>query len=83
MVEKELLELIACPQTHQPLREASRELLERLNARIAKGEVKNQGGTALRAPLAEALVREDGRVAYPVLDGIPMLLVEEAIELAG
>ena len=79
MVEKELLALIACPETHQPLREAPPELLERLNARIARGELANRGGTALKAPLTEALVREDGRVAYPVQDGIPMLLVEEAI----
>lgn len=79
MVEKELLALIACPETHQALREAPRELLERLNERIARGELQNRGGTRLQAPLSEALVREDGRVAYPVQDGIPMLLVEEAI----
>jgi len=81
MVEKELLELIACPETHQALREAPRELLDGLNARIERGEVKNRGGEALNAPLEEALVRADGRVLYPVLDGIPMLLVEEAIAL--
>ena len=79
MVEKELLALIACPETHQALREAPRELLERLRERIARGELQNRGGTRLQAPLSEALVREDGRVAYPVQDGIPMLLVEEAI----
>ena len=79
MVEKELLDLIACPETHQPLREAAPALLERLNARIARRELKNRAGTLLEAPLAEGLVREDGRVLYPVLDGIPMLLVEEAI----
>lgn len=79
MVEKELLELIACPETHQPLREAAPALLERLNASIARGELKNRAGTLLRTPLTEALVRADGRVAYPVLDGIPMLLVEEAL----
>lgn len=79
MVEKELLELIACPETHQPLREAAPALLARLNARIERGELKNRAGTALRVPLAEGLVREDGRILYPVLDGIPMLLIEEAI----
>jgi uncharacterized protein YbaR (Trm112 family) len=82
MVEKELLELIACPETHQPLREAGAELLETLNARIARGEVKNRAGTKQLVPLAEGLVRADGAVLYPVLDGIPMLIVEEAIALA-
>jgi uncharacterized protein YbaR (Trm112 family) len=82
MVEKELLALIACPETRQALREAPPELLAALNARIARGEVKNQGGAVLQEPLAEALVRTDGRMLYPVLDGIPMLLVEEAVALA-
>ena len=81
MVEKELLELIACPETHQPLREAGPELLASLNARIARGEVKNRAGTKLLVPLTEGLVRADGGVLYPVLDGIPMLIVEEAVAL--
>ena len=82
MVEKELLELLACPQSHQALREAAPELLARVNARIARGELANQGGVKLQVALLEALVRADGQVLYPVLDGIPMLLAEEAIQTA-
>lgn len=81
MVDKELLELIVCPQTHQTLSEATGELLARVNERIARGELSNQGGTRLQVPLEEALVRADGRVLYPVLDGIPMLIAEEAIQV--
>ena len=33
------------------------------------------------AQVAEGLAREDGIVVYPVRDGIPMLLVEEAVRL--
>ncbi len=33
----------------------------------------------LPVPLDAALVREDGAVAYPIRDGIPVLLPEEAI----
>ena len=31
--------------------------------------------------LEEALVREDGAVLYPIDDGIPVMLIEESIEL--
>jgi len=79
MVDKELLDILVCPQSHQPLREASPELLARLNEAIGRGALRSQGGTVLAVALEEALVREDGTLVYPVLDGIPMLLVEEGI----
>jgi uncharacterized protein YbaR (Trm112 family) len=79
MVEKDLLDLIVCPESRQLLREAGPELLARLNARVARGELRNRAGARLEAPLSEGLVREDGRVLYPVQEGIPILLIEEAI----
>ena len=81
-VSPELLELLVCPETRQPVRPAPPELLERVNTAIREGRVRNRGGTLLRDPLEEALVREDGRVLYPVEDGIPAMLVEESIELS-
>jgi uncharacterized protein YbaR (Trm112 family) len=81
MIEKDLLELLACPETHQPLREAAPVLLERLNARIVRAELRNRAGTLVATPLREGLVRADERVLYPVVDGIPMLLIEEAIAI--
>ena len=32
-------------------------------------------------PISEGLVREDGKILYPVDDGIPVMLIEESIEL--
>jgi uncharacterized protein YbaR (Trm112 family) len=32
-------------------------------------------------PVQEALVREDGKYAYPVREDIPIMLVDEAIPL--
>jgi uncharacterized protein YbaR (Trm112 family) len=80
-VSPELLEILVCPETKQPVRPAPEELLRKLAAEIAAGRVRNRGGEKLSQPIAEGLLREDGKVLYPVDDGIPVMLVEESIEL--
>ncbi len=81
MVDPELLEILVCPETHQPVRTADPELLERLNAAIAAGSVTNRGGEAVSDPVEEGLVREDDKVLYPVREDIPIMLIDEAIGL--
>jgi uncharacterized protein YbaR (Trm112 family) len=80
-VSQELLEILVCPETKQAVKPASGELLAQLGRRIAQGSVRNRGGQKLEAAPAEGLVREDGKILYPVEDGIPVMLVEESIEL--
>jgi len=80
-VDRELLEILVCPETRQPVRLASPEQLEGVNRRIRTGELRNRGGDAVKDPIQEGLVREDGRVLYPVDDGIPVMLVEQSIPL--
>jgi len=79
MIDKELLEILACPATYQPLAVASDEVVQALNARIAAGGVTNAGGAPVTEPLEGGLVRQDGAVVYPIRDRIPVLLVDEGI----
>ena len=62
-----MLGLVRCPLSGQPLRLASVE--------------ETQSFPALKAGQV-AVIRQDGRVIYPVENGIPLLIPEEAISLS-
>ena len=78
-MDKRLLELLCCPVDKRPLKMIGREQLRALNAAIDRGGILTVGGDPVTRPLADALIREDGKVIYPIVDDIPVLLAEEAI----
>jgi len=80
-VSPELIEILVCPETKQPVAVASDEVLARVNEKIAAGSLRNRGGEKVEKAIAEGLIREDGKLLYPVDDGIPVMLIEESIEL--
>lgn len=80
-IDKRLLDILCCPLSRQPLQMLPRERLDALNAAIAAGSVKQHDGAALEQSVSEALVTTDGKRAYRIDDGVPVLLIEEAIEL--
>lgn len=81
-MDRKLLDLLACPTTRQPLRPIDARTLHDLNAAIAAGGVTRGDGSPQAAPVDAALVTADGRLAYRIDDGIPVLLAEEALDLA-
>ena len=80
-VDPELIEILVCPETRQPVRAASDAELARVNAAVRGGTLRNRGGTKVERELSEGLVRDDGQVLFPVEDGIPSMLIEESIPL--
>lgn len=83
MVDPELLEILVCPETKEPVRPADEELIARVNRAIEKGTLTNRGGESVSEKIDEGLVREDGKILYPVRDEIPIMLIDEAIPLEG
>jgi uncharacterized protein YbaR (Trm112 family) len=80
-IDPELLEILVCPESHQPVKPANPELLATLNTRIKSGGVKNHQGDAVSQAVDEGLVREDGKCLYLIEDGIPNMLIDERIDL--
>jgi uncharacterized protein YbaR (Trm112 family) len=80
-VDPELVSILACPETKEPVELASEELVATLNELNNKGAVKNRGGTAVTETMDGGLIREDRRFLYPIREDIPIMLIEEAIEL--
>jgi uncharacterized protein YbaR (Trm112 family) len=83
MVDASLVAILACPETHQPVHVADEATVARVNAAIAAGTVENRDGEAVSEPIQAGLIREDGAYLYPVRDDIPVMLIGEAIPLAG
>ena len=81
MISKELLDILVCPENHTRLELADDRLIAYLNQAIEEGRLTNRGGEKIGTPLDGGLVRADGRVLYPIIDEIPVMLLDEAIEL--
>jgi uncharacterized protein YbaR (Trm112 family) len=81
MLDPELLALLVCPATHQDVTLATAEDIAMINAAIGEGRVKNVGGSTVEQPVQGALIRVDRAIAYPIRDGIPVMLVAEGLIL--
>jgi uncharacterized protein YbaR (Trm112 family) len=81
MIDAELIALLACPESKEPVHLAEPALIERLNRAISSGKVHKRGGDAVTELLDGGLVRADGKILYPIRDDIPIMLVEEGIPL--
>lgn len=81
IINTDLLAILCCPETKQPVTMADQSLVDKLNAAVARGSLKNKGLKPVLEPLDGGLVRADLRILYPIRENIPIMLIEEAIAL--
>jgi uncharacterized protein YbaR (Trm112 family) len=81
MLNAELLALLVCPETHQDLALATPGEIALLNEAIRLGQVRTAGGSPVEQPVEGALIRQDRLIAYPIRDGIPVMLVAEGLSI--
>ena len=80
-VDPELLAILRCPESLQPVRLAEEATLQRLLQQARQGALNNLQGSKVSGDFEALLVREDGKRGYLVRDGIPVMLIDEALAL--
>jgi uncharacterized protein YbaR (Trm112 family) len=79
MIDSELLEILCCPETKQPVTLVAGDAIDRINEKIAAGSIKNRSGGDVEEKIDAGLLREDKKFLYPIRDDIPIMLEDEAI----
>ena len=82
MIDKELLGILVCPETGEPLEEAGREIIDRLNELVEIGTLVDRSGERVSEKIEEGLICRGGKYLYPVRENIPILLIESSIPAA-
>ena len=81
MIRSDLLKILVCPETQASLSLASSELIAKLNDAISRGQLRNKAGQTIEKSMVGGLLRSDRQLLYPIVDEIPMMLIDEAIPL--
>jgi uncharacterized protein YbaR (Trm112 family) len=77
----EIVPILRCPEDRTPLALAASALVDEVNAAIRAGQLLDRGGKRVEKTIDDGLVRAGGDVLYPIVDQIPVLLVDESISL--
>ena len=80
-LDKDLIAILCCPDTKQSVALADDQLVDKLNAAIGRGELKNKAKKAVTEKLDGGLIRADKKILYPVREDIPVMLIDEGIPL--
>jgi uncharacterized protein YbaR (Trm112 family) len=82
MLRGEALATLCCPEDRSTLSRASPSLIAEINTVIRRGQLRNRAGQVIEHVLDGGLTRVKGDVIYPIIEGIPVLVRDEAIPLA-
>ena len=82
MLRGEILATLCCPEDRSTLTLASESLITEINTVIRLGRLRNRAGQVVEHRIDGGLTRAARDVMYPIIEGIPVLVRDEAIPLA-
>ena len=80
-MNQDLIKILCCPETKQKVEFADKEIIREINKKISAKQLRNREGVLLTNRIDDGLVREDKKYLYPIKSDIPIMLINEAIEL--
>ena len=81
MLSNPVLATLRCPEDRSDLALAGDTLVDQINVAIREGRLTSKSGKQIVEVLDGGLVRADGKRLYPIIQGIPLLLIDDAIDL--
>ena len=81
-LDKDLLAILCCPETKQPVALADDVMIQKVNSAIERGVLKNKAERPVTEKIDGGLIRSDRQILYPVREDIPVMLIDEGIPLA-
>ncbi len=79
MVDKNLIEILCCPETKQSVSLIDADAVKKINDGIKAGSVFTRNGATVKEAIDGGLLREDGKYLYPIREDIPIMLIDEAL----
>ncbi len=81
ILAEDFLAILVCPEDKTPVKQAPQDVVDAINKRMKEEKLLNRGGDKVNDPIDGGLLREDGKYLYPIREGIPIMLIEEAIPM--
>ncbi len=81
-ISQEMIKILCCPVTKQPVELLAQDRLDKLNDLIKQGQVKDKDGSSVDLVAEGALITEDGKTIYRIDDDIPVMLAKAGIDAA-
>jgi uncharacterized protein YbaR (Trm112 family) len=78
-LDKRLLDILCCPASKQPVAPLTPAQIDALNRAVESGRIVNADGQSVTQRFEAGLVTRDNRTVYRIDDGIPVMLIDQAV----